>query len=411
MSTITRGLSAADIRALADNTDELDKRLDEGAAAAGIDAFPAEAAAEAAPAVDFPTFSFDDYDDDNGSLFDEPVDVPDEPENAAVSSGVSDRERGMDIAALSSDMGDDELSPTGAGLGDISEAGDTDREEFAPPPPPVAPAGVADASPEPNVLAPVETGDDKSGPSAASRLRDAGASAKSTIGGLSPTTKIVGAAALVSLLILGTIFFFAGRGSEEASPSTPPVAQAPVDDAPDPATDGEVGGQDELLQAATVSSSCPEGATATTLAFSADERDAWVCPRAYGLDGAVLNIIFRDAVSISSIRFTPGFNYVDPAGADKWSQYRVITKVRWQAGGQQWVQDIVPARGEAEIILDQPISTRAMSMTILQTVDPSDTVGGGTAGDSSDPFDPGNRTGTVTDATAVQNVQVYGRTL
>lgn len=396
MATLTHGMSAADIRALADNDDSLDRALDESAASQGLDALPPVPSAEPEPATpfsidtDLALFRSLMSDDDEGA----------DAANPAVESGVSTSVRDTGPATLYDDVEDDDED-------------DVEREPFMPPPPAVAPDGDSGARATEEgqpTLEPVEpAGESRSG-GATSKILAAGASAKNTVRGLPANVKLLGAVAAVVLLIFGVIFAFAGRGDEPETPA-PPAARAPADttgaDVTDPAVTGGA-----LLQASTVSSSCPEGATATTLAFSTDERDAWVCPRAHGLDGTVLNITFRDPVSIESIRFTPGFNFVDGGGTDMWNRYRVITKVRWKAGGQQWVQDIVPSRGETEIVLDQPISTQALSMTILQSVEASETVGGGTAGGAADPFggDVPSRSGTV-DATAVQNVQVYGRVL
>lgn len=149
-----------------------------------------------------------------------------------------------------------------------------------------------------------------------------------------------------------------------------------------------------------------------TKAFSSIETDAWVCYRAMGIDGAVMNIMFREPVTLTEIRLTPGFNFLQQqSGEDKWVQHRVVSRILWRAGGQQFVQEIEPQRNEVAYIFDKPVTTESMSLTIQQSVVPdgaveqSSTVGDGVfAGEHSGE----SSVGKLQDATAIQNLQIYG---
>lgn len=148
-----------------------------------------------------------------------------------------------------------------------------------------------------------------------------------------------------------------------------------------------------------------------TKAFSSIDTDAWVCYRAMGIDGAVMNIVFREPVTLTEIRFTPGFNYLQQqSGEDKWVQHRVISRVLWRAGGQQFVQEIEPHRNEVSYIFDKPVTTESMSLTIQQSVVPDGAVEQDNVGDGVFAGEQENATtvGKLQDATAVQNLQVYG---
>lgn len=149
-----------------------------------------------------------------------------------------------------------------------------------------------------------------------------------------------------------------------------------------------------------------------TKAFSSIETDAWVCYRAMGIDGAVMNIVFREPVTLTEIRLTPGFNFLQQqSGEDKWVQHRVVSRILWRAGGQQFVQDIEPQRNEVAYIFDKPVTTESMSLTIQQSVVPDGAVEqDGNVGDGVFAGEQSNESsvGKLQDATAIQNLQIYG---
>lgn len=181
--------------------------------------------------------------------------------------------------------------------------------------------------------------------------------------------------------------------------------------AEDPATTGDLlTGHIE-----TVSAKCADGSSSATNAFSTDPSVAWICHRAHGIDGAVLNIVFRQPVTLTEIRLTPGFDYVlQPSGDDEWNKHRVVTNILWRAGGKQFPQEIVPSRGQAVLTFDAPVVTESMSLTIQKSVDPNETAGESAPVDGeafTEGFGDGATAATdveVLDATAIQNIEIVG---
>lgn len=172
----------------------------------------------------------------------------------------------------------------------------------------------------------------------------------------------------------------------------------------------------------TTSAKCKDDAGSKNLgpskAFSSVDTDAWVCYRSMGIDGAVMNIVFREPVTLTEIRLTPGFNYVQQqSGEDKWVQHRVITRILWRAGGGEFTQDIDPQRGEVAYVFDKPVTTESMSLTIQKSEVPdgAEEEGGSNAAifeDGESVGDNGKQpettVGKLQDATAVQKLQLYG---
>lgn len=173
----------------------------------------------------------------------------------------------------------------------------------------------------------------------------------------------------------------------------------------------------------TTSAKCKDDAGDKNLgpskAFSSVDTDAWVCYRSMGIDGAVMNIVFREPVTLTEIRLTPGFDFVQQqSGEDKWVQHRVISRILWRAGGGEFTQDIDPQRGEVSYVFDKPVTTESMSLTIQKSVVPD----GAEEADGSDNaaiFEDGEQVGgngkqnettvgKLQDATAVQKLQLYG---
>lgn len=202
-----------------------------------------------------------------------------------------------------------------------------------------------------------------------------------------------------------------GQAADQGGAAAPADGHAPLPDEGD--TDEPVLLTDYID---TTSAKCVDNPASKgmgpTKAFSSIETDAWVCYRAMGIDGSVMNIVFREPVTLTEIRLTPGFNYLQQqSGEDKWVQHRVVTRILWRAGGQQFVQEIEPQRNEVSYIFDKPVTTESMSLTIQQSVVPDGAVEqGGNVGDGVFAGEQSNESsvGKLQDATAVQNLQIYG---
>lgn len=169
----------------------------------------------------------------------------------------------------------------------------------------------------------------------------------------------------VTTAALAVAFLFGGSpASENPVPKT--GAPSVVEE-----TEQPVSGQVTTIFPDAVSASCPPGSTASTLAFTPKSENAWVCGRANGTDGAVMNLMFKKPVIVKSMTIMPGWNYVAPNGTDNWNKHRLVTKVLWRLGGQQFIQNINPTRAGATLTLPgNGITTSVMSMTILQTIRP-----------------------------------------
>src|SRR5699024_6131717 len=247
---------------------------------------------------------------------------------------------------------------------------------------PVIPEADENAAPRMEAVSNVAAPDRPSAASSAmGTAKGFGGKVKSWFTGLSGLNRALLIAGGVIVLIIVLIIATSGGGGESKDASRPPSGgSGPVaDDAPAPAPDTSSGPAviNDLIKT-TSAGSCASPSTQAKLAFSTDDSNAWVCGRSQGIDGAVLNITFREPVKISEVTFTPGFDYIrQPSGDDSWGTYRVTTRVLWRMGGKQIVQEIVPSRTPATLTLDDPVTTTAMSLTIQKSVDPEDEDEGG----------------------------------
>ncbi|MGP9760819.1 hypothetical protein [Corynebacterium sp. AOP12-C2-36] len=187
-----------------------------------------------------------------------------------------------------------------------------------------------------------------------------------------------------------------GAGSDPGSDTTGPTGSAA------PLTD--------LIDS--MSGRCADPSTDASLAAVGAEDEAWVCGRPGNYDGALTNITFRRSVTVSSISFTPGFNYVhEPAGDDEWLRHRVVTRVLVRIGGQQITADVIPSRETFTLEFDSPIRTNdgdgenppAMSIAIQDSVPPEEAMGNS---ESTDLF--GGSGSDVQNATAMQDLVISG---
>lgn len=243
---------------------------------------------------------------------------------------------------------------------------------------------------------------------------------------------LVAKIAIPAVLIAALIGFLLLSGGEENSAA--PVGNGESKDdggasvpADGPASmPGEGDEQEPVLltdYVDTTSAKCKDDAGDKNLgpskAFSSVDTDAWVCYRSMGIDGAVMNIVFREPVTLTEIRLTPGFDFVQQqSGEDKWVQHRVISRILWRAGGGEFTQDIDPQRGEVSYVFDKPVTTESMSLTIQKSVVP-DGAEESDGGDNAAIFEDGEQVGgngkqnettvgKLQDATAVQKLQLYG---
>ena len=205
---------------------------------------------------------------------------------------------------------------------------------------------------------------------------------------------LAGAAAAV-LVGGAAVFSLSGGRGDAPVPAgvavAPPPAQTENPDA-EPSTGA--------LAPATVSGKCV-GDSDAVAPFAGEKSRAWVCGRANGLDGAVLNITFNKPVVITAITVVPGFNYVAPDGSDEWDRHRLVTGVTWRMGGKSFPQTINPTRTGVTTKFPSVI-TQEMSLTITSSTRPAKTAavpGIGAAGTDADAVD---------DTTAISSIVITG---
>lgn len=171
---------------------------------------------------------------------------------------------------------------------------------------------------------------------------------------------IIGAVLAAVLLLIAVIVLI-------VSPGNKPSEEAPV--ASDQVVMEETAPtqQEGSLIPASANAQCaPDHSTPAQNAFDPQEDTAWVCERSFGVDGTVLEMTFSSPVEITKVGIVPGFNFAAPRGEDEWLKHRVVTRVLWRIGDEQFVQQINPARSLAEITIPTLI-TDTISMTVLST--------------------------------------------
>lgn len=182
----------------------------------------------------------------------------------------------------------------------------------------------------------------------------------------------VGASAIL-LVVAFVILLVAGGDSE---PDVPPVQTDGVAEEQDPVEEDEPDAAAGTLIPTGMEVTCPAGAsTRPEDAFNPAEDTAWVCERAFGIDGTTLTLTFDSPVEISEVGMVPGFDYVAPRGVDEWNNHRVVTRALWRIGDEQFVQEINPTR--ADVVMTVPdLTVQRIQLTIQATDDPVTANGG-----------------------------------
>lgn len=185
----------------------------------------------------------------------------------------------------------------------------------------------------------------------------------------------IGAVAAVIAIGVG----MCSSGSPVSEPANPSVPQ--VQDTPAPPVEEEV--EVGPIIPKLVNASCPPGGTNASNAFSSKEQQAWICPRALGIDGVVYNIVFDGLVKVQSIYIVPGWNYKEANGRNHWYEHRLVSQVVIRIGGKTLPpQDIAPSPSGTTITFEgSGIAAGNMSITILQTVNPVEAAAEGVPGE------------------------------
>lgn len=246
-----------------------------------------------------------------------------------------------------------------------------------------------------------------------------------------PKSRTIPAAVLVVILVFVLMLTRCGGSDDTAGTTGSGAGAVVVDDnqqaeTPDSSGTGSPAPLTDVIDRLTAGTGsggdCPDPSTPAGLAASGADDEAWVCGRSGNFDGEILNIIFRRSVTVSSLSFTPGFNYVhEPAGDDEWMRHRVITRILVRIGGQQIPAEVIPSRETFTLNFDRPIRTNdgdaknppAMSITIQGSVPPSESLGtssgAGAATPGSSPLSLGAPAGdSAQNAIAMSNLVING---
>lgn len=212
-------------------------------------------------------------------------------------------------------------------------------------------------------------------------------------------TKLVKLAAIGvgAVIVLAMITFLL---PEKKSPSSTAPANTTVTattDAPPseiPVPESAVG----ILAPSAVTARCPDGSTDARFAFTADKSQAWICKRALGIDGAVMEMTFPKSVVVTDVFMVPGFDYVEPSGIDRWGEHRAVTRVQWTIGSQRFIQEINPSRAGVSMKIPS-VETNKITLTIMTTAETSGAASGRGFGFSPD---------TKEDSFAISTIRITG---
>lgn len=275
--------------------------------------------------------------------------------------------------------------------------GPADQEKNGPTPTPVTSTVPADAAPthEPSI-SPADTPKVNAGSAIATASEKAKSAARWYRAKDTRVKILIGLVVLVVFLV--TVRMFSGGDSAESTATGGPAAVVEQPETPAPVNPQTTDG---LLQPTSVTAECPSGSSRPELALSADPKDAWICVRAQGIDGAILTLTFRRPVVITEVSLVPGFNYVEASGVDRWTEHRLPTKLLWTFNDDtELIQDIVPARTGATMKVNA-IATQSVSLTVMQTGAPK-----AEQVESDLPFALSPSTGT--DSFALSHLQITG---
>lgn len=172
-------------------------------------------------------------------------------------------------------------------------------------------------------------------------------------------------AAVVALLIVVLLVFTGGK--EDTSQTQPlAVAPAPTQTAPQTAPESHSG----TIEPESAESKCPSGGTDGMDAFSGEPGKAWLCPRAYKIDGQVLRIDLGKKYEIDSIAIVPGWDYVDTDGTDQWTKYRTVSRVSYQLNDGDkttYTQETLDQRSLVVTEIEPAIEASEITLTVLKS--------------------------------------------
>lgn len=115
---------------------------------------------------------------------------------------------------------------------------------------------------------------------------------------------------------------------------------------------------------------CPAGSSEPALAFGADKTQAFVCVRFADMDAGGMTLTFSRPVVVSSLCVVPGFRYVEDNGRDHWGEHRLVTRILWRLGNDQYSQDIPSPNRQGDCLKLPNVGTTVISMQVQGTQRP-----------------------------------------
>jgi hypothetical protein len=138
----------------------------------------------------------------------------------------------------------------------------------------------------------------------------------------SPKTLGVAAAAIVAVTAAGLWATSAGRS--ETQPTAQPAAPTAT---ADPAPRGAPA--DAAIPVTEASARCPAPSSDPMNALRPTSTEAWICVRAWQVDGQILDLTLDGPYVITAVRIMPGVN-TEVDGQDQWLKYRTVRWVGWE---------------------------------------------------------------------------------
>lgn len=184
---------------------------------------------------------------------------------------------------------------------------------------------------------------------------------------------VAGASALTILIIVGVVIaVIAAGGSSNTGQAKIAMPTPNTLSNNNPATSGDANpaAADSEIKVQSATARCPAGSTNPMQAFDDNPNTAWVCVRAYGVDGQVLVASLPSAYIITSISIVPGFNAADSSGQDQWVKHRTVARVKYTFNDTQTsslIQSTQNIRDAVVTPINPPVLASKVSVTILST--------------------------------------------
>ena len=136
--------------------------------------------------------------------------------------------------------------------------------------------------------------------------------------------KVLGAAAAAVVAAVTVTAWAAAAGESAPAPTATLTAPAAGVASPAPAA----APADGPIPVKAASARCPAPSSDPMNAVRPDSTQPWICVRAWGIDGQVLDLTLDGPYVITAVRIMPGVN-AEADGQDQWLKYRTVSRAAW----------------------------------------------------------------------------------